>query len=123
MSEFFKQQDCNVIGSEWIEGKLCNSISVGTHAISRDKANRLIKERAQVVTSYFYGPGPKVWSHDIGGINDTHRALLICVEPLISDSAEKILSGFVALIDEELNRVGPKTRALYDRAKKLRGGK
>lgn len=93
------------------------------HAAIAAIANRLLRERSQVVYGIVKGDDFTAFDTNSNSAYNTHTALLICVEPIERDSAEKILSGFVALIDEELNRVGPKTRALYDRAKKLRGGK
>lgn len=132
MSEFFKQQDCNVIGSEWIEGKLCNSISVGTHAISLDKANRLLRECAQVVYAYMdptSRPGGMWINEGTHYADSTHRALLICVEPIERDSAESLLDELITDWDRYVNR-GGLTNAevsnrdrLMDRAKALRGGK
>lgn len=81
--------------------------------ISLRKANRLIQERAKVVT----GIGAS-WSLD-KHYNDTHQALLICVEEIEKDSAESLLREMIEHC-EKFQRLEFLT--WVDRAKRLLGG-
>lgn len=85
------------------------------------KANCLLRERGVLVTGSARGllgttTITKPFS-DNTGLSDTHQALLINIEPIERDSAEKVLAEFVACCE-----VGdPKLRwgELVSRAKKL----
>lgn len=109
MKPFFNESDCDT----WAKD--------GEPRISLRKANRLIQERRHIVYGWIDGDGFRDFSQlktlesYRGGA--THQALLICVEEIEKDSAEKILKE---LIDCSLWE-GP-IKKLKDRAKRLLGG-
>lgn len=90
--------------------------------ISLAKANQLYDEwlsKAKVVTAVIEKDKDIFWS-DISADNDTHRALLINIEPLEKDSAESLLKEFADFFNKvESNS---KLEKLLDRAKRLLKG-
>lgn len=92
MTPFFTEIDCE--GSSVfvsVDGNTDRKL-----IISLDKANELIRQRGKVV--YFGISG----TADYMGVSrqrhsiDTHRGLLICVEEIEADNAEKILNDLLA---------------------------
>lgn len=75
-----------------------------------------------------YTPSP-----DLGGwtrtkcTGDSHAARLLCVQPIVRDTAESLLREFCELIEYVNGRpphnLGPTNQRLYDRARKLLEGK
>ncbi len=69
----------------------CDSLDNGAPCLSIDEANQLLEERGKVV----FGQWDRIADH--WHFNDekidyhTHKALIICIEPIEQDSAEKIL--------------------------------
>lgn len=121
MSEpFFKESDQ--------DGFIPKQLSVDGRdsgpAFTIAKANRLLRERSQLVYFPDFSDGTAYFTKDKSD-SDTHRALLVCVEPLISDSAEKIVEDLACFAPggdvEQRNKHS--LCELADRAKKLRGGK
>lgn len=96
--DFFKPEDSDVEGKRF--DKL-GGLILPVVSISLSKANRLLRERGQVVTGYFetmksFGAEFSNWTTEASGDKrDSHRALLICVEPLEQDSADKFVKDFV----------------------------
>lgn len=84
--------------------------------ISIDKANLLLEERGKVVYTSNPSNNYPDWC---GHLNEDaqHKALLICVEPIEVDSAEKVLSEIVKEVDHwtDVCRGSP----LIERARKL----
>lgn len=89
-----------------------------------NKMNRLLLERAIEVTGGDYsGNGWAMFEkkpHLTPARGHTHRALLIGVEPIEKDSAEKVLKDLINWLDipEMLSK---NTRQLIDRAKRVLG--
>lgn len=107
---FFSKSDCDLPPNIKFEDQSCYAKWFpGEKYISLNKANRLIQERAKVV---FAVPGDR-WGESYDPTYDTHQALLICVEEIFKDSAEKILK---TLMEEY------PSHHLCDRAKRLLGG-
>lgn len=85
-NKFFTEADCDM-----------NRLSIGRTegSISIDKANRLLSERGKVVKSY--GEFNEWYANGASGLLDnTHQALIISIEPIEQDSAEKILQLIVS---------------------------
>lgn len=118
MKTFFTELDCDYylhMNDPAVRGTPC--------AISLDKANRLLSERGKVI---YKQPGwcGHSWQenlHDAG--NRTHTALLINIEPIEQDSAEKVLRDLIAIDDKFLMGHIPPSNielpAIIDRARKL----
>jgi hypothetical protein len=86
-----------------------------------NKANRLLQERGTVVYGFEKLSGPNYWS-EFKDDDQTHVALLICVEPIAKDSAEKIVADFVELAERcKVVADLPGFWRLADRAKRLKG--
>lgn len=96
------------------------------HAALAETANRLLRERAQVVYGKM-GCGPQFserqWlfplsEHNIP-IGSTHTALLICVTPIARDSADALVEA-LAKLDHRFSST--KLSELIDRARALKAG-
>ena len=120
MSEFFKPEDFPFIDD-----------SQTTRCVIKT-ANRLLKERATVVYSRG-GPQPGMigyWSdrkyseHTELGKEESkelaHTALLICIEPIVKDSAEGLLREFIKIRTDN-SPTGLRLEELTERARKLLG--
>lgn len=105
MVKFFSESDCD----SWAKD--------GEPRISIKKANRLIQERSKVV----YGVGNS-WVNKLHDSIDTHQALLICVEEIEKDSAEKVLVDLIEVMSEATCWSEP-FETLKNRAKRLLEGK
>lgn len=120
--EFFKESDADLdvknVSAEFLRTAL------PTKYISPDKANRLIKERGKVV--YGRGREEHAWTDEQANF-DKVKALLINIEPIETDSAEKILKDFKEKCDKLEFQPNSFTRLdlsdLYNRARKLLGDK
>ena len=120
--EFFKEgdEDINLTG---LSSEFLKTVIVKKY-ISFDKANRLLRERGKVVYRDKYPPSRDcvpIWLEQkkIAGVF-SHQALLICLEEVEPDSAEKILADLsAATAAVPLHKL----QEFLDRAKKLRGGK
>lgn len=104
-TQLFTEADCDVIQRKpWtaVSGfaGTCTGVSE-IFSISLDKANRLLSERGKVVTGSIsnepLGRGLHVTQPfgEVTGSQDTHRALLICVEEIEQDTAEKIVADLI----------------------------
>ena len=109
--EFFKEgdEDINLTG---LSSEFLKTVIVKKY-ISFDKANRLLRERGKVVrtnpkymSAYHWAP--------IFSDGDTHQALLVCIEPIEQDSAEKI---FEDLAKASLFITVPRMEEFIERAK------
>jgi len=120
--EFFKEgdEDINLSG---LSSEFLKTVIVKKY-ISLDKANRLLRERGRVVRTNPKYISPGHWA-PIFSDGDTHQALLINIEPIEKDSAEKILDDLIKIqpIAYDLGHAPIIHRELIERAKKLRGGK
>lgn len=98
MKPFFSESDCDRISYEYsniVHKQQAERIQVP--CFSLDTANRLISERAKVVSCRYNDLGliqALQSSNGVPFIYDTHQALLICVEEIEKDSAEKFVSDF-----------------------------
>lgn len=121
MKPFFNESDCDVLGNKWVEKDNSNTIQIGCPGISLEKANRLIQERAKVVYGFGTESDPSLFGYDSELIsNDTHQALLICVEEIAKDSAEKFVSDFAYELETKVPFYFQKWA---DRAERLLKGK
>lgn len=90
--------------------------------ISIDKANRVLRERGTVVYGSNIG---RHWTVS-QSVVDVNQALLINIEPIEKDSAEKILADWTAHLEkrkEAKDFFYNDELQFLDRAKKLRGEK
>lgn len=119
--DFFKDDDFVCVMGVWINQEMSKSLA---HI-----ANRLLKERGKIATSY--GEKREWYVDGAGGSSmDTHIALLINIEPIEVDSAEKIVTDLAKWQDNNIGCVitysGNKPFGLdkiIERAKKLLGDK
>lgn len=123
---FFTEADCDVRADLYYNIDFREKAGrTQTTCISLDTANRLLEERGKVV----YASGDeKYWqdkkdahlrirvNQDGLLVDSTHQALLINIEPIEQDSAEKILRDWV----DECKKYQVSSE-LIERAKKLLG--
>ncbi len=110
MKPFFSESDC-----DGVMGQYSNIASAAyqCHAISLDRANKLLAERGAVV----YGNYDKDGHYGFGPIcnpQDTHSALLICVEEEIEkpDTAEGLLKDRLELLEAKVVQLEEKIKRL-----------
>lgn len=119
MKPFFTEADCDSVGTVHIENGML--ITTG-RAISLDKANRLLSERGRVVTGHNYEGNASWWTGtDAMLCKHTHQALLINIEPIEQDSAEKLLKDLIVKyeIAHNVPGTGLGYNKFYERAKAL----
>lgn len=87
--EFFTASDSDLV----VDGEPSGLISL-------TKANRLLSERGVRVYGDYPGKEIALWS-PIPDKRNTHRALLIAVEPIVRDTPESLLRELVALLESE----------------------
>lgn len=131
MTDLFHQEDCDRTSY----GRLMTShpqSQCPSDCISLDTANRLYRERVLAKGVRAYG---RIFSDGDGHYTtsgktslDTHTALLINVEEIEKDSAEKCLKDLMEFLNPDgltatqvINRAGDLSK-IYDRAKRLLGG-
>lgn len=95
----------------------------GELSIGLKKANRVIQERGTVVTGGMKEDGShKYFGAEPGPIMpNTHRALLINIEPIAKDTAEKIVEDMLEHFGGPM-ATKHSLDSLIDRARKLKGG-
>lgn len=100
----------------------------GTAWYRADITERVLAQAPVVSACHVVGP-PNMW-HEQPGTADTHTARLLCVEPIVRDSAESLLRELVSK-REKIERITYKPDAydnksvfdILDRARKLLEGK
>lgn len=122
MKDFFKESDCDV--TRTIDYRHATSLDSGIItclAISIEKANRLIRERGKVVYGCERKPGEmnREWLRPVTEnnvpIGSSHTAILLNIEPVEQDSAEKFVADFYEKgVCDEMNY-----QDLFQRAKAL----
>lgn len=90
------------------------------HAALAETANRLLRERAQVVCQTMRGEAIYAAAGYFGKDEVTHTALLVCVTPIARDSAEKIVEDLIARFDNYPQTL--ELTNLVDRARALKAG-
>lgn len=112
MTDFFSEADCDIPAL---------NINDNVAYISLERANRLLRERAQVVrgsmredgTHRYFGADP------FPVMPNTHTALLVCVTPIARDSADALVEA-LAKLDHRFSST--KLSELIDRARALKAG-
>ena len=126
MSDFFKESDLDGHGTYTPDVQEDTSgirsrrpmISIDGPMISIDKANRLLRERGMKVQCVFR-ENEDSWYASNGCLDKTHTALLICIEPIEKDSAEKLIRHTLATIENGHGILNEEFEHFKDRAKKL----
>lgn len=114
MKPFFTEADCDeyTFGPGGYSGPPC---------ISLNKANGLLSQRGKVV--YTFEDSEYLVAHKNWRKEDTHTALLINIQPIEQDSAEKLVKDFISECEKLEIRPNSFTTMdlsdLYERAKKL----
>lgn len=119
--KFFQDTDCDYLIPS--EGSASNSVP----AISLDKANAILEKRSKVVYGQVKnidgGMSKKEYfcATQIPNCGETHKGLLICVEPLEVDSAEKVLEDLANWEEWQhvRERGKPSLLEIQERARKL----
>lgn len=110
--KFFTEADCDM------RDCAAHVMNTPPTSISLAKANRLLEERGKVVYGHVKDGVPNYWGpHENNTFEDTHAALLICVEEIEKDTAESILKAFA---NWGTDKPGPLSlNDIQDRARKL----
>jgi hypothetical protein len=86
--------------------------------------NRHMVVDADVIEAWLAGAP---WSPHVPEGWPTHQARLVCIEPLVRDSAEQFIREWVAYEEEQMRKDGPYVSSripkFIERAKKLLGEK
>lgn len=124
---FFSESDCDLPPNIKFEDQSCYAKWFpGEKYLSLKKANRLIQERAKVVYGVYVSSengGDEMHMSDKPNPDfDDYQALLICVEEIAKDSAEKVLVDLIKVMSEATCWSEP-FETLKNRAKRLLEGK
>jgi hypothetical protein len=88
--DFFKEDDCNISFGGFLSAA---PLAKPIRGITIARANELLKERGRAVTGMVereYG-SVEFYSGQYLREEPTHRALLVCIEPIARDTAEDLL--------------------------------
>lgn len=124
-ADFFSEADCDIFYRADHP-----SLRGPPQGISLERANALIKERAQVVYATHgdalyanWNAGrTRDWPASGEVYKETHTALLICITPIARDTPEKLIEDLINLMGEPAHQLGPRSQKLLDRARALKEG-